>query len=248
MTALLCVAHGSRDPRHAATVEALVAAVRRLRPRLRVETAYLDHCAPSVGQVVSGLDTAGERDVVAVPLLLGAAYHSKVDLPGLLREAGSRHPRVTLRRADVLGPDPLLLAALRRRLREAGAGPADPRTGLVIASAGTSDPAARAVLDRLAAQWQADGWAAVVPAYASASPPTTETAVRELRAAGMRRVAVASYFVAPGLLPDRARAGAVRAGASVVTEVLGAAPEIARLVLQRFDQAFYPVRSHSSVA
>jgi sirohydrochlorin ferrochelatase len=248
MTALLCVAHGSRDPRHAATVEALIAAVRRRRPRLRVETAYLDHCAPSVGQVVSGLDAAGEREVAVVPLLLGAAYHSTVDVPGVLRDAGARHPRVMLRRGEVLGPDPLLLAALRRRLREAGGPSPDRDTALVLASAGTSDAAARTVLDRLAVQWQVEGWAAVIPAYASASPPTTEDAVRQLRADGVANVAVASYFVAPGLLPDRAREGAIRAGASVVTEVLGAAPELAQLVLHRFDQAFNPDRATSSVA
>ena len=38
---LLVIAHGSRDPRHAATVHALVERVRSLRPDLRVETGFL---------------------------------------------------------------------------------------------------------------------------------------------------------------------------------------------------------------
>jgi sirohydrochlorin ferrochelatase len=249
VTALLCVAHGSRDPRHGATIEALVAAARQDRPDLRLETAYLDHCAPSVGQAVSALEAAGERDVVVVPLLLSAAYHSKVDVPGVLRDAGSRHPRIALRRSGVLGPHPLLLGALRRRLGEAGVAPGDPGTAVVLASAGTSDAAARALLEQVAAQWQAaDRWGAVVPAYASASPPTTLDAVRGLRAAGWSRVAVASYFLAPGFLPDRARAGGVAAGASVVTDVLGAAPELATLLLHRFDQAVCRAEPGRSVA
>jgi sirohydrochlorin ferrochelatase len=248
MTALLCVAHGSRDPRHAATVEALVAGVRERRPGLRVETAYLDHCAPSVGQVVSALGAAGERDVVVVPLLLGAAFHSKVDVPGVLREVGSRHPRVALHPATVLGPDRLLVAALNRRLREAGVWPGDAAVGVVLASAGTSDARARARLEELASDWRAEGWAAVVPAYASACAPTTFDAVQGLHAAGLRQVAVASYFVAPGFLPDRARSGAVRAGAMVVTDVLGAAPELTWLVLHRFDEAVGTPAARSSVA
>lgn len=43
---LLVIAHGSRDPRHAATVSALCARVRALRPGLRVEVGYLDFNAP----------------------------------------------------------------------------------------------------------------------------------------------------------------------------------------------------------
>lgn len=45
---LLVIAHGSRDPRHAATVHALVRRVRAMRPGLRVETGFLDFDFPSV--------------------------------------------------------------------------------------------------------------------------------------------------------------------------------------------------------
>lgn len=44
---LLVIAHGSRDPRHAATVHALTRRVRSLRPGVRVETGFLDFDAPS---------------------------------------------------------------------------------------------------------------------------------------------------------------------------------------------------------
>ncbi|MDR8414855.1 CbiX/SirB N-terminal domain-containing protein, partial [Nonomuraea sp. 3-1Str] len=73
---LVAVAHGSRDPRAAAVVEALLDEVRRARPGLPVRTAYLDHAAPSLGQALAGLGEA-----VVLPLLLTEAYHSRVDLP-----------------------------------------------------------------------------------------------------------------------------------------------------------------------
>jgi len=248
MATLLCVAHGSRDPRHAATIAALVRSVRARRPGLRVETAYLDHCAPSVAQVISALDARGEREVVVAPLLLTEAYHSKVDVPAVVRDACARHPRVGVHLAGVLGPDPLLVGALERRLREAGVAPGDRSTGVVLASAGTSDPSARAVLERIARDWARVGWPSVVPAYASACGPTTEEAVRALRAAGCPRVAVASYFLAPGFLPDRAREGAVSGGAQVIADVLGAAPEVTRVLLRRYDEALSPQLSRWSVA
>ncbi|MEV4874611.1 sirohydrochlorin chelatase [Streptomyces cyaneofuscatus] len=235
---LLVIAHGSRDPRHAATVHALTQRVRAERPGLRVETAFLEFNAPSVPRVLERLAAEGADEVVALPLLLTRAFHAKTDIPSVLREARARLPRLHIRQADVLGPSPLLDATLGRRLREAGVRPADiPRTGLVLASAGSSDPEAIAVIAEIARELRHTGWCAVRPAFASASLPRTEDAVRALRAEGVERVAVAPYVIAPGRLPDRIAAGAEAAGADVLADVLGPAPELARLLLDRYDEA-----------
>lgn len=239
---LLVIAHGSRDPRHAATVHALTERVRAERPGLRVETAFLEFNAPSVPRVLERLAAQGADEVVALPLLLTRAFHAKTDIPSVLREARTRLPRLRIRQADVLGPSPLLNATLGRRLREAGARPGDlPRTGLVLASAGSTDPEAIAVIAEIARELRHTGWCAVRPAFASALLPRTEDAVRELRAEGVDRVAVAPYVIAPGRLPDRIAAGAEAAGADVLADVLGPAPELARLLLNRFDEARVPV-------
>jgi sirohydrochlorin ferrochelatase len=233
---LLVIAHGSRDPRHAATVHALVRRVRSLRPGLRVEPGFLDFNVPSVHGVLESLAAQGVRDVVALPLLLTRAFHAKADIPAVLREAPAR---LRIRQADVLGPSPLLLSALERRLYEAGLTPADkPSTGVVLASAGSSDPEAIAVIAGIAREWRHTGWCAVRPAFASASLPRTQDAVRELRALGCAKVAVAPYVLAPGFLPDRIARGA--AEADVLADVLGPAPEVARVLLRRYDAARTP--------
>ncbi|MEU9120957.1 sirohydrochlorin chelatase [Streptomyces sp. NPDC048506] len=236
---LLVVAHGSRDPRHAATVSALCARVRTLRPGLRVEVGHLDFNAPRVPRVLERLAAEGVGDVVALPLLLTRAFHAKSDIPAVLREAAARLPRLTVRQAEVLGPSPLLTGALERRLAEAGLRPGDRRsTGVVLASAGSSDPEAIAVIAEIAREWRhTAGWCAVRPAFASASLPRTADAVRALRAEGVHRVAVAPYVIAPGFLPDRIVAGAREARADVLAPVLGDAPELARLLLRRYDQS-----------
>ncbi|QKW09964.1 sirohydrochlorin chelatase [Streptomyces sp. NA04227] len=236
-SALLVIAHGSRDPRHAATVHALVESVRALRPGLRVETAFLDFNLPSVPAVLNRLAADGVRDVVAQPLLLNRAFHAKSDIPAVLRSAPAS---LRVRQAEVLGPSPLLIDALERRLCEAGVTLAErSATGVVLATAGSSDPGAQAVVARIARDWQrTGGWHSVVPAHASAALPRTEDAVRLLRERGARRVAVAPYVLAPGFLPDRIAAGA--AEADVLADVLGPAPEVAGLLLRRFDEARRP--------
>ncbi|MFE7408853.1 sirohydrochlorin chelatase [Streptomyces laurentii] len=233
---LLVLAHGSRDPRHAATVRSLVRRAALLRPGLRVETAFLDFDLPSAPAALERLAAEGVRDVVALPLLLTRAFHAKADIPAVLRAAP---PALRVRRAAVLGPSPLLLAAVERRLYEAGLSPADKSsTGVVLASAGSSDPEAIAVIAETARELRRTGWCSVRPAFASAPLPRTEDAVRALRTEpGVRRVAVAPYVIAPGRLPDRIAAGAREAGAEALADVLGPCPELARLLVERYEAA-----------
>src|SRR6266511_3190890 len=224
---VVLVAHGSRDPRAAATTRALARVVARLSPGSPVRVAFLDHAGPRVGEA---LRPFGADEVAVVPLLLTAAYHGRVDLPAALAEARAAGIGTGAMLTDALGPTSslvpaALLAGLRRRLAERGPG----YDALVLAAAGTRDRAATAL-----------GAALGVPCrsgYASAAAPTAGEAVRELCTAGARRVAVAAYFLATGRLYGSAADSALAAGAVAVAEPLGDAPELARLVLDRVAQA-----------
>ncbi len=237
---LVAVAHGSQDPRASATVGELMAMVaeRATRRGLRapdLRTAYLGHAPPSLPQVMSTIE-AGRR-VRVLPLLLTAAYHSKSDIPCLLTQVSSEFPRLQVSYGETLGPHPRLLRALERRLAEEDPGADRARTGVVLASAGSSDPEANATIACLAAQWQdRAGWFAVRPAYASAADPSPAAAVTGLLQAGAPRVVVATYLLAPGLFADRIRASSLAAGAAAVSPALGACTEVADVLLDRFAE------------
>jgi sirohydrochlorin ferrochelatase len=242
---LVAVAHGSKDPRAAATISQLLAQARRRAAErdlagLDIKAAFLDHCAPSLPQVLGAVSSADE--CIIVPLLLTAAYHSKTDIPARLAEARAAVPGLAARYAGTLGPHPLLLAALERRVAEADPGLAAgdrQRTSVVLAAAGSSDPRANATVAALAARWQArGGWRRVVPAYASAAGPAPGEAIRALRAsAADGPVVVASYLLAPGYFADKIHDTALDAGADAVSAVLGAAPEVADVILDRYTEA-----------
>lgn len=223
---LVAVAHGSADPRSGATVSELLALVRTRAPELDIRVAFLGHAAPSVPAVLSGLS----GQVVVLPLLLTAAYHSKVDLPAQLTKV-----RAQVCYGPVLGPHPLLIDGTERRVASAGSFDRA-STGVVLAAAGSSDPAANATIHGIAATWQVTrGWHSVVPAYASAASPRVDEAVRSLLATpGVRRVVVATYLLAPGVFADQIRESALRAGACAVSPALGALPEVADVILQRY--------------
>jgi sirohydrochlorin ferrochelatase len=219
--ALLAVAHGSPDPRAEHIFDALMARVRSERPELTAVLAYLGHYAPDVPTAIESITRQGVAEIVVVPLLLSAAFHAKNDLPGLLRTARLEYPGLALSQAEVLGPHPLLFEVVRRRLAEVGV---EPEAAIVLGAIGTSDPVANAELADVAASMGAS------IGFASGSPALSDV-VAGLRAQGAKQVAVAVYALAPGQLPDRFH----DAGADVVTEVIGAPPELAELVLVRYD-------------
>ncbi|WP_236793610.1 sirohydrochlorin chelatase [Amycolatopsis sp. GM8] len=221
---LVVVAHGSRDPRSAEAIRALP---------LDARVSFLDLSEPLLTDVLRSLYAEGHRDAVVVPLLLGRAYHARVDLPALVREV----PRLRVSIADVLGQDPLLETVALDHLRDAGADPDDPSLGVVLAAVGSSQAPANEAVTALARRWNSRYPMLVAPAFATAKPDVA-AAIAKLRARGARRFAVASWFLAPGLLPDRIAAAARVAEPSVLlADSLAPDSRVADLVLARYHAA-----------
>ena len=152
--ALIALAHGSRDPRSAETITALVNEVRTMRPDLRIEPAFLELSKPSFAQAVAKLVRAGHDEIVVVPLLLSEAYHAKVDVPSAVAEQSAKHEGLQIRATRVLGLEPAFLEVLDLRLREAlKEARVRELDALVLAAAGSSDPLANQAVARLARVW-----------------------------------------------------------------------------------------------
>ena len=205
---LIAVAHGTRSPAGRRQIEELAAAVARRRPGLDVRLCYVDVQEPKVAEVVPTIEHA-----VVVPLLLSCGYHVRVDIAEAVTGTNAL---VT----GPLGPDPVLLASLRRNLPDADA--------VVLAAAGSSDPLWRADVGNVATEL---GAAAV--GYTSGSGPRVPDVVAGLRAEGAEKVAIAAYLLADGLFYRTLHA----AGADAVTPPLCHDPAVADLVLRRFDAA-----------
>ncbi|MEU1848581.1 sirohydrochlorin chelatase [Streptomyces sp. NPDC019990] len=224
--ALVVVAHGSRDPRALSTVRALLDRVRALRPDVPAHLGHIELNAPLLPDTLAALE---DREAVLVPLLLSRGYHVKQDIPEM---AAASPARTHL--AAPLGPHPLLVDALQDRLTEAGWGGTPRRTSAVIlAAAGSRDPHAKSDTGRTAHLLAARLGVPVIPAYASATTPTVQEAVRTLLARGRRHIALASYFTAPG----RFATECAQAAPWIAAAPLGTHPSMARLLLHRYDEA-----------
>ncbi len=171
MTSLLLVSHGSRDPLAQETTARLARAVADALPGVAVGVGYLELASPSVTEALDALP----RPVVVQPLLFTPAYHATTDLPA---QVGDRED---VRLAPALAPDPLLLDALDRRLAETGVAP----DALVLVSAGTSDAAARALLDEVAVDW---GRRHACPASPRSPRPPRPTLAKPFEACARREL------------------------------------------------------------
>jgi len=235
--ALVAASHGTSDPEGRAAIAALVAAVGEgCTPE--VAAAFVDVQQPSVLATTGRLPGAA----IIVPLLLSAGYHVHVDLAEAAqahRDAG--HEAAV---AEPLGPDPRIAAVLARRLREAGATPAD---RVVLAAAGSTDGGAVAACHNAAALLARELGAPVTIGFVSAARPSVADAVRQARAAAAprQRVVVASYLLAPGYFQGVLRDGALAAGADIVSSPLLGAPgpadvtpaELVDIVRERYAAA-----------
>src|SRR5690606_21692999 len=188
-TGVMLVAHGSADPRAAATTRALGRAVAAARPGLDVRTAYLDHAGPRPGEVLAEFAAGGHARAVVVPLLLTCAYHGRVDLPQVLAAAAAAGIDLPVRVSDVLGPVGALVPVLRRSAqsgRRVGDAPAG-YDAVVLAATDTREAGARGTV---AAAARERGAALGVPcgeAYAAGAAPTPGEAGARLREQGARK-------------------------------------------------------------
>lgn len=222
---LLLVAHGTRDSSGAEVARRLTEAVRHRLPATPVRLAFADVRPPTVAHAAPTLRRAAE--VVVVPAFLAAGYHVRHDLPAQLAAAGlAGRARVT----PVLGADPGLVAAAEDRLRAAGWCPGD---ATVLAAAGSSDAGARA---EVAVAARALGRRLGYPVrvgYLAGGAPKLADVVASARAGGRRRVAVASWLLAPGVFQRRVDDVA----ADVAAAPLGLHPGVLHAVLSTYLDA-----------
>ncbi|SDB83086.1 Sirohydrochlorin ferrochelatase [Raineyella antarctica] len=217
MTRVVLAAHGTRDPGGARVMELLARAVRERLPGTTVDLGWLSVLEPELARVLSDAPT----DIV-VPVLLSSGYHVLVDIPELVH-AGSG-ATVT----PHLGPHRHVVRALADRIHEVDAEP----VAVVLAAAGTSHPVGRSEARQAADMLSGVLGVPVGVAYASGEGPDVPSAVATFMDAGVARVTVAPYLLAPGMFADRVRTAASAAGARCA-EVLADHPAIIDLVVER---------------
>jgi len=121
-TALLLIAHGSRQPEANADLVHIVTELRRRGEHALVEASFLELADPDIDAAAGQCIAQGAIAIVLVPYFLSAGVHVRRDLTAARDRLAQRHPHVVFRLAEPLGRHPLLLEVVAERARAAGQG------------------------------------------------------------------------------------------------------------------------------
>jgi sirohydrochlorin ferrochelatase len=118
-TALLLIAHGSRNAEANDDLHHLAVELRQRGEYALVEPAYLELAEPDIAGGAARCVAQGAERVVLLPYFLSAGVHVRRDLASARAELSCAYPHVEFRLAEALGPHPLLLDIVSERARQA---------------------------------------------------------------------------------------------------------------------------------
>jgi sirohydrochlorin ferrochelatase len=117
-TALLLIAHGSRNPEANDDLRFIAAALTG-RGHEIVEPSFLELAEPGIDEGGARCVARGAHQVVLIPYFLSAGVHVRRDLTEARERLAARFPGVEFRLAEPLGRHPLLLDVVIERVRQA---------------------------------------------------------------------------------------------------------------------------------
>ena len=125
-TAVLLIAHGSRQSSANDDLHELAARLSASGDHPIVEACFLELADPDIPTGGSRCVARGAARVLMVPYFLSAGVHLRRDLTAARDEFTRQYPDVDFRLGSPLGPHPLLDALVTARVRELEGTSADP--------------------------------------------------------------------------------------------------------------------------
>lgn len=112
MHAIVLFAHGSRDPLWHQPIQAVAKRIAERAPLTPVRCAYLELTEPNLPTVAAELVAAGATSLCVVPMFLGVGRHAREDLPELITQIQTAHPKLHVTCQSAVGEQPALLDLL----------------------------------------------------------------------------------------------------------------------------------------
>ncbi|WAS06006.1 sirohydrochlorin chelatase [Gloeomargaritales cyanobacterium VI4D9] len=243
---LLLIGHGTRDAQGRADFLNFAQQYGALDPSRPVIPCFLELTEPLIEAGIARCVAAGWWELSAVPLLLLAARHLKLDITRELDRARSHYPGLTIHYGRHLGLAPEILKLWQERLAQVDH-PTIPRseTVVLLVGRGASDPDANSdtlKLSRLL--WEGSGYLTVETCFVGITHPRLEEGWRRVWLYQPKRVIVLPHFLFTGVLVQKIQAMA-QAMQTAHPEVevtclgeLGITPELFSLVRQREWETF----------
>jgi len=120
-TALVLMAHGSRNAQANEDLLELAEKIRGLRRYSMVVPSFLELAEPNIKVACQGCVAKGAKRVVMLPYFLSAGIHMRRDLTGIRDDLARVYADVQFLLAEPLGRHPLLMEVVLQRAAEVAA-------------------------------------------------------------------------------------------------------------------------------
>jgi len=205
-TTILLIGHGSRKVAGNEEILSFADTWREQHPDWRIEVCFIEYADVLMGE---GLDlaAANSTQVIAVPLILNAAGHVKMDIPEAVEAVRLRHPGVAFICAPHLGMNRKIFNILRHRIDHLlhDLAVPDPRTtGIVLLGRGSSDVGANGEIAKMV-RWVFEDMQhdLVDIAFTGITMPRLETVVQRQVKLGMTQIVIQPIYLFTGVLIER---------------------------------------------
>lgn len=207
---VLLIGHGSRDDEGNREFLRFVEQLRQDVAEQEIVACFLEFAEPDIAAGIETCMAMGAARIVAVPVILLAASHVKLEIPEHLAAARDRHPGVEIVYGRNIGLHERLLDLLTERFAEQTAEldeKALRQTAIVLMGRGSSDPDANGDVYKIArVLWERTGVLTVETCFTGITFPRLPEGVARAVRLGAQRVIVVPYFLFTGVLIKRMQA------------------------------------------
>ncbi len=201
---ILLVGHGSRDDDGNQEFQAFVESYRTRWQNSNVESCFLELANPTILDGVDACVARGATRIVAVPVILLAASHVKLEIPEFLDAGRKKYPNVEMVYGRNIGLHEEMIDLLSARFGEQVTDVLPDETSIVLMGRGSSDPDANGDLYKIARQlWERTGVQNVEVCFTGITFPRFPDGIRRAVKLGAKRIVVVPYFLFTGVLIKR---------------------------------------------
>ncbi len=210
---VLLIGHGSRHGPGNDAVRRFAEHTQARHPQRQLLTCFVELAEPTL---TDGLAQAAQAaraanpiapKVVAIPLIINAAGHVKMEIPEAVAAVQADYPDVTFHLVPQIGTDEPLTTALLGELHAALCRLAmpDPKTtGVIVLGRGSSDPGANGEMAKLTRLlWEQTDHDLVELAFTGVTYPRLESVAQRLIRLGMTQIVVLPVYLFTGTLIER---------------------------------------------
>lgn len=121
--AVLLVGHGSKIEGSNEAMSLVIDELRRRDSSTLFQTAFLELQSPNIPDGINFCVHQGAEEIVVVPYFVQTGKHVVHDIPRIMSESKSAHPKIAISLSNYIGFDRRLVSLIEDRIKEARKNP-----------------------------------------------------------------------------------------------------------------------------